>query len=156
MWQQILIGKETNKGLISLYVVRLLKNIKCRATLGTHLLRVRERIQYLTSLKRKRLSSSLGKIASRVLHKQDISKGDESSDPLVAVQYWKDIESAIVAYITSVSASNDFRPFYVLGFPAKYETTIAILSSLISFYIALVSAYFQSSATDSSSGSSTG
>jgi hypothetical protein len=56
-------------------------------------------------------------------------------------RFWIEKERNVQAHIDNLRASNEFKPYYVLGFPARYTTTITIISTLVSFYVTLISAY---------------
>lgn len=116
-------------------------NLCNRVTLSLNLLRVREYINlYSMQMNEMKQQCHTGKKKDGC----DIST-EEANESLARcasqLEYWRDAERSLVSYLHVLSELSENSPFFILGFPASYATTITICSSLLSFYLTLISAY---------------
>ena len=75
----------------------------------------------------------------------EYKRGDNNKDD--ALEYWLDVEKALKSYNEAIGDNARFRPYYVLGVVASYTIMITLLSTLMSFYLSLITAYYTAQAS---------
>lgn len=58
------------------------------------------------------------------------------------IAHWQGCERAILSCLETLKANNDFKPFYVVGFQARYIICQTMASGAISFVITIMSMYY--------------